>query len=111
MEKYFKKYNFISSVQAEINFIPGAIMHQSALKNGVDVYSKLGKNHIFSVRKSTHIDQKYETKDRFSKKIYNLIDINIKKKAVEIGGDIMKKRFDNIPGYESHFEPPSSSRK
>jgi len=104
MEKYLKKYNFISSVQTEVNFIPGAIMHQSALKNGVDVYSKLGKNHIFSVRKSTHIDQKYETKDRFSKKIYNLIDINIKKKAVEIGGDTMKKRFDNIPGYEAHFE-------
>jgi hypothetical protein len=106
MEKYLKKYNFISSVQTEVNFIPGAIMHQAALKNGVDVYSKLGKNHIFSVRKSTHIDQKYETKDRFSKKIYNLIDINIKKKAVEIGGDTMKKRFDNIPGYEAHFESP-----
>jgi len=106
MEEYFKKYNFISSVQNELNFIPGAIMYQSALKNGVNVYSKFGKNHSFSVRKSTHIDQKYEARDRFSKKIYDLIDVNIKKKAVKIGGEWMKKRFDNIPGYGALFEPP-----
>ena len=106
MEKYFKKYNFISSVQSEVNFIPGAIMNQSALKNGVNVYSKFGKTHSFSIRKCNNIDQKYETRDRFSKKIYDLVNLNIKKKAVEIGGEIMNKRFDNIQGYGSHFEPP-----
>ena len=104
MEKYFKKYNFVSSVQTEVQFIPGAIMFQSALKNGVNVYSKFGKSNSFTVRKCTNIDQKYTTRDRFSKKIYELININIKKKAVEIGGEMINKRFDNIPGYESFLE-------
>jgi len=104
MEKYFKKYNFISSIQGEKQFIPGAIMFQSALKNGVNVYSKYGPSNSFTVRKYTNIDQKYKPIDRYSKKIYELININIKKKAVEIGGEIIKKRFDGTPGYETFYE-------
>ena len=104
MEKYFKKYNFISSVQTEIQFIPGAIMFQSALKNGVNVYSKFGPSNSFTVRKYANIDQKYTARERYSKKIYELINTNIKKKAVEIGGEIIKKRFDCIPGHESFYE-------
>jgi len=104
MEKYFKKYNFISSVLTENQFIPGAIMFQSALKNGVNVYSKFGPSNSFTVRKYTNIDQKYTSRDRYSKKIYELINTNIKKKAVEIGGEIIKKRFDCTPGYESFYE-------
>ena len=55
-------------------------------------------------RKYTNNDQKYTSIDRYSKKIYELININIKKKAVEIGGGIIKKRFDGTPGYESFYE-------
>ena len=104
MEKYFKKYNFICSVQGENQFIPGAIMFQSALKNGANVYSKYGPSNSFTVRKYTNICQKYTSRGRYSKKIYELININIKKKAVEIGGEIIKKRFDETPGYESFYE-------
>jgi len=104
MEKYFKKYNFICSVQSENQFIPGAIMFQSALKNGANVYSKYGPSNSFTVKKYTNIFQKYTSRGRYSKKIYELININIKKKAVEIGGEIIKKRFNETPGYESFFE-------
>ena len=54
-------------MQTEIQFIPAAIMFQSALKNGVNVYSKFGKSNSFTVRKCTNIDQKYTSRDRFSK--------------------------------------------
>tara|TARA_B100001964_G_scaffold75101_1_gene85371 strand:+ start:1010 stop:2785 length:1776 start_codon:yes stop_codon:yes gene_type:complete len=104
MEKYFKTYNFISSVQMENQFIPGAIMFQSALKNGANVYTRFGTSNSFTVRKYTNINQKYNSRDYFLKEVYELININIKKKAVEIGGDMINKRFDHILGYESVLE-------
>ena len=100
--KFFKKYKIIASVQSEKQFIPGAIFFQSALVNGINVYSRIGPaNNRFGVKKYSNINERYTGRGRFSKKIYDLIDKKIRRVAVEIGGEVIKKRFENIPQYKT----------
>ena len=104
LKKCFKKHNIIATVQTERQFVPGSIIFQHALVNGVDVYSKNGVGNEFSVRKYDDIKERYKVADRFSTKLYDLVNNNIKKRAASIGGEIIKKRFDGIPGYEPKRE-------
>ena len=102
VNEYFKKYNIIASVQSERQFIPGAIFFQSALVNGVNVYAKVGHAYNkFCVRKYSNINERYTSRGRFSAKLYDLINKDIRKEAVEIGGEIIKKRFENITNYNT----------
>ena len=105
LDKYFKKYKIIASVQTEKQFIPGAVIFQTTLLNDAKVYSRTGHpGGNFSVRKYSNINEKYSSRTRFSKKLYDLIDKKIRKEAVEIGGEIIKKRFQDIPEYKAASE-------
>ena len=48
----------------------------------------------FGVKKYSNINERYTARHRFSTKLYDLINKKVRKKAVEIGGKIIKKRFD-----------------
>ena len=107
MEKYFKKYNFFASVQSEQQFIPGSIIFQSALSNGLNVYSRYGVSNFFTVRKYNNISEKRKARNHFQKEIFDLINNNnIKNKAIEIGEEIINKRFSDTdtPEYDAVAE-------
>jgi len=104
IEKYFKKYKIIASVQSEKQFVPGAIIFQTALTNDANVYSRVGPDTAFTVKKYSNINERYTSRGRFAKKLYDLVNKNIKKEAIEIGGEIIKKRFENIPEYQVHHD-------
>jgi len=110
INKYLKKYKIIASVQSELQFIPGSIIFQHALANGINVYSKVRtttakrNTNTFSVKKYSHFNDRRTPLDRFSKKIYDLINKNIKKEAIEIGEEIIKKRFEGLPEYQKNAE-------
>ena len=101
INKYLKKYNIIASVQSEKQFIPGSIIFQSALINGTNVYSRAGHINKFTVKKYSNINERYTVRDRFSKKLIDLVVKNINKEAIEIGGEIIKKRFGGVSGYQT----------
>lgn len=100
LKKCFKKHNIIATVQSERQFVPGAIIFQHTLLSGVNVYTRNGVGNEFAIRKYENINERYVPADRYNKKIYDFVNNNIKEEAVNIGGEIIKKRFDNIPGYE-----------
>ena len=100
INKHFKNYKFIASVQSEQMFIPGSIIFQTALVNGANVYSRVGLGKSFTVRRYTNINERYHARDHFSKKLYDFVNKNIRKEAIEIGGEIIKKRFEGLPEYQ-----------
>jgi len=104
INKYLKKYNIIASVQSEKQFIPGSIIFQSTLINGINVYSRVGPNNKFTVKKYSNINERYTHRDRFSKKLIDLVVKNISKEAIEIGGEMVEKRFGGVPGYQIYNE-------
>ena len=112
IDKHFKKHKIIATVQSEVQFIPGIIMLQHALVNGINVYSRVGtavgKSNSFTVKKYSSFKERYKSLDRFSEELYDLINKNIKKEAIEIGGEIIKKRFEGVLEYQKNaqiFEP------
>ena len=100
IDKHFKKHKIIATVQSEVQFIPGCIIFQHALANGINVYSSAGYSNSFTVKKYSHLSESHTAKYRFSNELYELINKNIKKEAVEIGGEIIKKRFEDLPKYQ-----------
>ncbi len=92
INKYLKKYNIVASVQSEKQFIPGSIIFQSVLINGVNVYSRTGPNNKFTVKKYSNVNERYTHRSRFSKKLIDLVHKNISEEAIEIGGEIIKKK-------------------
>ena len=104
INKYLKKYNIIASVQSEKQFIPGSIIFQSALINGINVYSRVGPHNQFTVKKYSNINERYTHRSRFSKKLIDLVANNKSKEAIEIGSEIIKKRFGGVSGYQAHKE-------
>jgi len=110
IKKNFDKFKFVACVQTEKQFIPGDIIYQTSLTNGINVYSRSGPSNAFSVRKYSDIREMRKTKERFSKELYDQISSSIKEKAVEIGGNIIEKRFNGIPendAFHYYFERPS----
>ena len=110
IKKNFDKFKFVACVQSERQFIPGDIIYQTSLTNGINVYSRSGPSNAFSVRKYSDIREMRKTKERFSKELYDQISSSIKEKAVEIGGNIIEKRFNGIPendAFHLYFERPS----
>ena len=102
--KYLKKYEIVATVQSERQFIPGSVIFQSALINGIKVYSRVGIRNKFCVKKYSNINERYTQRARFSKKLIDLVVKNIGKEAIEKGGEIVKKRFNSVPGYQTYNE-------
>ena len=100
INKFFKKNKIIASVQSEKQFIPGCVIFQSALMNGSNVYSRYGPSNTFTVKKYSSFNERYSPKARFSKKLFDTVVNNIGKQAIEIGEEIINKRFENIPKYQ-----------
>lgn len=112
MKKNYDKFKFIASVQSERQFIPGRIIYQSSLTNGINVYSKSGVSNTFSVRKYSDTREMWKMRDRYSQALYDEISSSIKEKAVEIGKNYIEKRFRGIPEYEAfhyYFKLPNFS--
>ena len=97
IKKNFNKFKFIACVQSERQFIPGSIIYETSLTNGINVYSRSGFTNAFTVRKYSDIKEMRKTRGRYSKELYDQINNSIKKKAVEIGGNFIKKRFNGRP--------------
>jgi hypothetical protein len=109
INKFLKKYNIVASVQSEKQFIPGSIVFQSALINGANVFSRSGPHNKFTAKKYSNINERYTNRDRFSKKLIDLVVKNISKEAIEIGGEMIKKRFEGVSGYQvftEHYNLP-----
>jgi hypothetical protein len=114
MKKNYDKFKFIACVQSERQFIPGSIIYQSSLTNGINVYSKSGVSNTFSVRKYSNTREMWKMRDRYSQALYDEISSSIKEKAVEIGKNYIEKRFSGIPEYEAfhyYFKRPSFASK
>ncbi len=110
LKKNCDKFKFVASVQAERQFIPGSIIYQTSLTNGMNVYTRSGPSNTFTVRKYSDIGEIWKTRGRYSKKLYDKISNTIKEKAVQIGGDFIEKRFNGIPENEAihdYFERPN----
>ena len=111
INKYCSEFKFLACVQSERQFIPGNIIYQSLLVNGINVYSKSGPSNKFSVRKYSDTREMWKNRQRYSKKLYEEISNSIKEKAVEIGENNIKKRFSGIYKFDvfhDYFERPSS---
>ena len=107
IKKNFDKFKFIACVQSERQFIPGSIIYQTSLTNGINVYSRSGPSNTFSVRKYSDTREMWKNRERYSKKLYDEISNSIKEKAVEIGGTNIEKRFKGIPEndvFHDYFE-------
>ncbi|MDP7196609.1 MAG: hypothetical protein QF864_10525, partial [SAR202 cluster bacterium] len=104
INKLLKKYNIIASVQTEKQFIPGSIIFQSALINGANVYSRTGPHNKFAVKKYSNVNERYANRGCFSKKLIDLVHKNISEEAIQIGGEIIKKRFEGVSRYHTHVE-------
>ena len=89
INKYLKKYKIVASVQSELQFIPGIIIFQHTLANGINVYTKVRtltakrKTHTFGVKKYSNFNDRHTPTDYFSKKMYDLINKNIKKRSCQ----------------------------
>jgi hypothetical protein len=104
IKKIFDKFKFVASVQSERQFIPGSIIYQACLTNGINVYSRSGYSNTFSVRKYSDTREMWKCRGRYSKKLYDEISNSIKEKAVEIGGTYIEKRFSGFPEYNAFHE-------
>jgi hypothetical protein len=110
INRYLKKYKIIASVQSEVQFIPGLIIFQHTLANGIDVYTKIRtikvkrKTHTFGVKKYSSFNDRNKPPERFSKELYDLINKNIKEVAVRMGEEIIKKRFEGLPEYQKSVD-------
>jgi hypothetical protein len=104
IKKIFDKFKFVASVQSERQFIPGSIIYQACLTNGINVYSRSGYSNTFSVRKYSDTREMWKCRERYSKKLYDEISNSIKEKAVEIGGTYIEKRFSGFPEYNAFHE-------
>jgi hypothetical protein len=107
IKKNYNKFKFIACVQSERQFIPGSIIYQTSLTNGINVYSRSGPSNTFSVRKYSDTREMWKSRERYSKKLYDEVSNSIKKKAVEIGGTNIEKRFKGIPEndvFHDYFE-------
>ena len=114
IKKIFDKFKFVASVQSERQFIPGSIIYQACLTNGINVYSRSGYSNTFSVRKYSDTREMWKCRERYSKKLYDEISNSIKKKAVEIGGTNIEKRFKGIPEndvFHEYFELQNFMKK
>jgi hypothetical protein len=110
IKKIFNKFKFEACVQSERQFIPGSIIYETSLTNGINVYSRLGLTNAFTVRKYSDIKEMRKTRGRYSKELYDQINNSIKEKAVEIGGNFIKKRFSGRPENDpthDYFERPN----
>jgi hypothetical protein len=104
IKKNYNEFKFIACVQSERQFIPGRVIYQNSLINGINVYSRSGPSNTFSVRKYSDTRKMWKNRYRYSKKLYDQINNSIQEKAVEIGGNNIEKRFNGIPEYEAFHE-------
>jgi len=104
IKKIFNKFKFEACVQSERQFIPGSIIYETSLTNGINVYSRLGLTNAFTVRKYSDTREMWKCRERYSKKLYDEISNSIKEKAVEIGGTYIEKRFSGFPEYNAFHE-------
>ena len=114
IKKNLDKFKFVACVQSERQFIPGSIIFQTSLTNGINVYSRSGPSNTFSVRKYSDTREMWKNRERYSKKLFDQISNSIKEKAVEIGGTNIEKRFKGIPEndvFHDYFERQNSLKE
>lgn len=88
--------DIVATVQTERQFIPGAVLFQSALVNKKKVYSRIGASNKFCVVKYDDLNDKFRSRYKFSKKLFEEINIKIGEKARKEGEKIIIERFRGI---------------
>lgn len=103
LEKLFRSQTFSILVQSERQFVPGAVLCQTALCNEVEVISRGGGPQSFTLQRYASMDDVQRNTHRHEKRIFDHIMANKREDAVRIGAEIIEKRFqgdsakDDIP--------------
>ena len=93
------KEKFKYFIQSEPQFIPATIFMACALKKKLFMISRIGNNKLISVRLVNNLDAFSENRSKFDKRLFYQIKKKHKKKAIQIGKNIIIDRFlgKNIP--------------
>ena len=86
-------------VQTENQFIPSAVVFQTALLNNCKVYCKVGTANKISARIYKNFSEVYKNRHRFSSSLFNLVLKNNKTFAIKNGEAIIQNRLLNKKGF------------
>ena len=93
-EKIFNNQNITKLVQGETQFVPLSVLFQKSLLKKSKIYSRSATNRN-TVKAWTKFDQRYKSRDTFSKKLFNEIYKNYKTKSVKLINKYYKKKKNN----------------
>ena len=94
LNNLFKEKKITKVVQAERQFIPYYILFQKSLKKGKKVFTNMGTDSV-TVRIYNNFNQRYDSKNKFSIKLINLILKNNKTKSLKKIENFYKLQFKN----------------
>ena len=94
LNNLFKEKKITKIVQAERQFIPYYILFQKSLKKGKKVFTNMGTDNV-TVRIYNKFNQRYDSKNKFSIKLINLILKNNKIKSLKKIENFYKLQFKN----------------
>ena len=97
LEEFFETKRFPVLIQAEKQFIPYALVCQSALKNGTVIYSRGGGPTTFTLRRYDDLGQYYFNPHRPSNELFEHILKNCRQQGVRGGEEHIHKRFSGEP--------------
>lgn len=90
---FFKKNKFEYIVQSETQFIPSGIFFENALIHKNKVLAHEGGTRDVSVRIFKNINQRFQSRSLFSKKLFNKLFKKRDKEKVRIAKKLISKRF------------------
>ena len=86
-------------IQTENQFVPSAVVFQTALLNNCKVYCKIGSANRISARIYKNFSEVYKNRQRFSSSLINLVLNNNKASAIRKGETIVQNRIRNKKGF------------
>lgn len=86
-------------IQTENQFVPSAVVFQTALLKNCKVYCKIGSANKISVRIYKDFSEVYKNRQRFSSSLFNLVLNNNKASAIKKGETIIQNRIQNKKGF------------
>tara|TARA_Y100000389_G_scaffold104099_1_gene100943 strand:- start:829 stop:2550 length:1722 start_codon:yes stop_codon:yes gene_type:complete len=86
-------------IQTENQFVPSAVVFQTALLNNCKVYCKIGSANKISARIYKNFSEVYKNRQRFSSSLFNLVLNNNKASAIRKGETIVQNRIRNKKGF------------
>jgi hypothetical protein len=93
LQGIFEKYKITALVQGERQFVPGAILAQTALKNNATLYARGGGPKRFTIRSYSRVDEFYTNTHRPDRSLFEYVCNNYKDEAIKVGASYIQKRF------------------